>query len=100
MDSRRLISRLRPAGLDEFGLVHALRMHANQLMTSASWTIDLDVAPDWPTVSPSQETAIFRMVQEATTNALKHARADKLSISLRATQDRLVVIVQDWGVWL
>lgn len=96
-EARRLISQLRPAGLDDFGLVHALRIHAAQLATEADWQVSLDVDPNWTELPPALETALFRIVQEATTNARKYADTPRVEIRLAATADALCVSVRDWG---
>jgi len=96
-EARRLIAQLRPAGLDDFGLVHALRLHVAQLAQDTDWQIELTVAPDWPKLPYTLEAALFRIVQEATTNALKYASSPRLHITLETRDGSLVVTVEDWG---
>lgn len=96
-EARRLIGRLRPAGLDDFGLVHALRLYVAQLAEDADWRVSLDIDPNWGKLAPALEAALFRIVQEATTNARKYADAHRVRIELRVVQDRLRVSVRDWG---
>ena len=96
-EARRLIGQLRPPGLDDFGLAHALRMHTAQLAQEAGWDLSCEVDPSWPSLPPALETALFRIVQEATTNARKHAEAASVEISLSVAGDRLLVTVRDWG---
>lgn len=96
-ESRRLISQLRPTGLDDFGLVHALRLYVAQLATEADWRVSLDVDPHWSALPPTLEAALFRIVQEATTNARKYANAPRVQIQLRVLQDQFYVGIRDWG---
>lgn len=96
-EARRLIGQLRPAGLDDFGLVHALRLYVAPLSTAEDWQISLKVDPNWGSLSPALEAAIFRMVQEAVTNARKYSDVRRLEIELDAPPDELRISVQDWG---
>lgn len=97
VEARRLIGQLRPAGLDDFGLAHAVRLFVNQQAAADEWNIALEVSPAWPTLSPSAETALYRIIQEATNNARKYAHSPRLTISLSVEADALQVTVQDWG---
>src|SRR4029079_11843353 len=47
---------------------------------------------------PQLESAIFRIIQEALTNARRHSRARRVEIDLSATDERVHVSVRDWGV--
>ena len=96
-EARRLISRLRPAGLDDLGLVHALRIYIAQLVSDAEWEVALDIDPSWSELPSALEAAIFRIVQEATTNAQKYAAAERVQIELTVHEDRLRVTVRDTG---
>lgn len=96
-EARRLIGQLRPAGLDDFGLVHALRAYVAQLAAEEPWQVSLEVDPRWGPLPAPLEAGLFRIVQEATHNARKYAQADRLHVSLRIQGDDLVVSVRDWG---
>jgi signal transduction histidine kinase len=74
-ESRRLIGQLRPAGLDDFGLVRALRLFVAPLATAEDWQVGLKVDPNWGALPPALEAALFRIVQEAATNARKYSDA-------------------------
>ncbi len=47
---------------------------------------------------PPLETALFRIVQEALSNARKHSQSDKVRVVLRRQADRIELEVQDWGL--
>jgi len=96
-EARRLISELRPTGLDDFGLVHALRLYVAQLSADADWQVSLDVDPSWPPCPPTLEAALFRIVQEATTNARKYADASRVQVKLKVREDELDLTIKDWG---
>jgi len=96
-ESRRLIGQLRPAGLDDLGLVHALRLYVAQLMAESDWQVDLVLDPHWPSLPPALEAALFRIVQEATHNAQKYASASRVQVNLEVDDDHLAVTVRDWG---
>jgi signal transduction histidine kinase len=97
-EARRLISELRPAGLDDFGLLHALRLFVAQLEADHPWEVTLTVDPSWGDLPASLEAALFRIIQEASTNARKYAMTDRLVIALRSTAEEIKVSIQDWGV--
>jgi len=96
-EARRLIGQLRPAGLDDLGLVHALRLYVAQLMAEADWHVELVVSPKWPPLPPALETALFRIVQEATHNAQKYAQATRAQVRLEVEGNLLSVTIRDWG---
>lgn len=94
----RLIAKLRPLALDQFGLLDALRdlladcqMQHPELVISTTLPAALDVADD------ALATAVYRIVQEALTNALRHAQASRLDISVVRTADALQLEVRDNG---
>lgn len=96
---RRLVYDLRPPALDELGLVEAVREH-----TRSIGTVDDDdplrlsvVSDDLPPLSAAVEVAVYRIVGEAVTNVVRHARARRCEVRL-AVGDRLVVTVADDGV--
>jgi signal transduction histidine kinase len=97
-EARRLITQLRPAGLDDLGLVHALRLYIAQLTTDADWHVTLDLAPDWVPLPGPVEAALFRIVQEATTNARKYSQAPEVDVRLWRDDRELHVAITDCGV--
>jgi signal transduction histidine kinase len=100
-DIRALVYDLRPAALDELGLVQAIRELALRLAGRADRSGGLAVAVDAPDGMPflpaAVEVAAFRVVQEALTNVVKHARASNCRIRV-SVDDELVVEVSDNGV--
>lgn len=97
MEARRLISQLRPAGLDDFGLEQALRLYLSQARAMAPWDVAFTVETPMPSLMPEAEASLFRIVQEAVTNALKHSQADLVDVRLKSTGQDLVLSIQDSG---
>jgi signal transduction histidine kinase len=96
--ARDIARGLRPPLLDEAGLVPALEHHLKSLAERSGLGIDLDAAPEVARVPPGLNTTVFRVVQEAVSNALRHARATLIRVTLRAESDALRVVVEDDGV--
>jgi two-component system, NarL family, sensor histidine kinase UhpB len=94
---REIARRLRPEALDDLGLRNALR----GLVASVARDAGLDVVPeidaDLPPLTPEQELVIYRVAQEALTNALRHADASALRFVLRAEGGGVVLSVEDDG---
>ncbi len=87
---------LRPALLDDLGLAAALDWLCRQQAERSGIGIQLAVSP-LPTFSTELATAVYRVVQEAITNALKHASAHRIDVALTLENDRLDLLVADDG---
>ncbi|MFW3172441.1 ATP-binding protein [Geodermatophilus sp. CPCC 206100] len=92
---RRIIDGLRPAALDDLGLLAAIRRQADTLSTSVPVRID---AGELPPLPPDVETAAFRIAQEALTNVARHSGARSAEVGLRISAGRLEVAVADDGI--
>jgi signal transduction histidine kinase len=99
---RGIIADVRPASLDELGAQAALEALADRTR-AAGIEVDLTVDLDWeagrqPTRhEPELETAVYRIVQEAITNARKHSGADAIAVSVRDEDDSVTIVVRDDG---
>ena len=96
-DVRRLAVELRPSALDDFGLVPALERLASNLSEQSELVVDLEARPGDRRLPPEAETALYRIVQEALTNVVKHADAHRVSIALVRKEASAVVVVEDDG---
>jgi signal transduction histidine kinase len=96
-DVRRLAVELRPSALDDFGLVPALERLAATLGEQSDLVVDLEARLGEERLPPEAETALYRIVQEALTNVVKHASAGRVSITLVRKQGAAVVVVEDDG---
>ena len=95
---RRLAFDLRPSVLDDLGLVAALRRYAKSYQERFGIEVELQaVGLEDLRLPPEVETTVYRIVQEAMTNAAKYARCAHLSILLQVRDRRLSVIVEDDG---
>lgn len=88
---------LRPPQLDALGLEAALRWQAGAMFRNGPPRLDLAIDPLPERPSPAAELACFRIAQEALTNALRHARAQRVELSLALHTRRLVLDVRDDG---
>ena len=97
-DVRRLAVELRPSALDDFGLVAALeRLAVNVSERSPDLAVDIEAQLGGMRPPPEAETALYRIVQEALTNVVKHAEARRASITLVRKGESAVVVVEDDG---
>jgi signal transduction histidine kinase len=94
---RTLVHELRPRVLDELGLVAAARAHVEALAERAKLTIELRVEPDSLEVDAERATACFRVLQEALTNVVKHAKAKRVEIVLALAGGQLSLDISDDG---
>ena len=94
----RLIAKLRPLALDQFGLYDALRdllADCQMQHPELSISVTLPEAQDVP--DDALATAIYRIVQEALTNVLRHARASRVEVGVTVLADYLQLTVCDNG---
>lgn len=104
VESRRLISGLRSLALDDLGLTGALEQLISEEKLRSGWiTAEFVHNIDGRRFDKSLETTVYRVVQEALTNAHKHAVTEKIQVILWAesnesTEDeKLRLEVKDWG---
>ncbi len=95
---RDLAQDLRPPQLDELGLESSLRWYLEREAGRAGLSHSLYVEALPATPAPAVATTCFRVLQEALTNVVRHARARRVSIDLRSIDDHLEMTVQDDGV--
>lgn len=93
-----LVSRLRPPGLDEGGLLPALRAYCERYSKSTSLSVVVEGREPSPRLTPEQEIALFRIAEEALGNVAAHARASKAHILVADHGERVVLTVTDDGI--
>jgi two-component system, NarL family, sensor histidine kinase UhpB len=96
-DIHRAASDLRPAALDDLGLPKALAALASDWSARYDIAVDIHASGLDDRLTSEVETLVYRVVQEAMTNVLKHAAAQNVSIVLERRGDRLRVVVEDDG---
>jgi len=94
---RRVIESLRPTLLDNLGLVPALRWQVSESCERAGLK-RREHYPQELVLTPEAAIAVFRIVQEALANVLKHARATSVEVSVEVAAPWLLVRVQDDGI--
>jgi signal transduction histidine kinase len=94
-DVRRLVEALRPPALDELGLLGAVRSRAAAL----AGAMEIDVAGSDPSgpLPAAIETAAYRMVVEAMTNAVRHSGGMRCTVSILIGDDAVELSVRDDG---
>jgi two-component system sensor histidine kinase DegS len=96
-DIRRLIYDLRPAILDELGLVAALREYVTRYQKEHNLEVTLSL-PDGNSRLPAPlETALFRVIQEALANVARHAGAERVKIELQQDNSCVSASIADDG---
>ena len=95
-DVRRLAVELRPKALDDFGLVAALEHLRDTFSEQTGMRVDLE-AHVGDRLSTDVETALYRIVQEALTNIVKHAQASAVSIVLARSGRAITAVIEDDG---
>jgi signal transduction histidine kinase len=96
-DVRRLAVELRPKALDDFGLVPALERLLDTFREQSGLTVELEARIGAERLPPEVETALYRIVQEALTNIVKHAAARHVSVTLTLKAASVVAVVEDDG---
>lgn len=94
---RGVMTALRPPALEEFGLVAALRAHAAEFSERTGIRTEFAVHGVETRASREVELALFRIVQEALTNAAKHSGGSRVHIAISSPPGHLRVTVEDDG---
>ncbi len=95
---RMVMSRLRTPVLDKFGLPEAIEDIAAQLREQrGAPDIDYQHAVQFRRLEATLENSLFRIAQEALTNACRHSRSDKVRVRLMQAENFVTLEVRDWG---
>jgi len=92
-----LIFDLRPSLLDDLGLVAALRWYAESRLQPAGLDVSVETSGAERRLPPEVETTLFRALQEAITNVVRHAGAETVVLRLEMPDDLVVAEVEDDG---
>lgn len=94
---RRLSSELRPMALDELGLVEAIEWQARQFENRTGIAVQYKSSVEKIDLNSEQSTGVFRILQEALTNILRHAQATKVTILLKQEAGEFSLAIRDNG---
>ena len=97
---RSLALGLRPSMLDDLGLQAALEWHVRDFMSRFAIKVDLKMAGDFDQLPESHRTCVYRVVQEALTNCVRHADAHHITVDVKTRDRVLQLLVRDDGVGL
>jgi signal transduction histidine kinase len=95
---RQLVADLRPAQLDDLGLVPALYWLADEWRDRLHQDVRVQLTGQRHRLSPEIETVLFRITQEALTNVAKHADAQHTTIKLAFCEDQVELVIEDNGI--
>ena len=96
-DVRRLAVELRPTALDDFGLVPAVERLTDTFREQSGLQVELEAQLGEERLPQAAETALYRMIQEAFTNVVKHAGASRVSVLLQRQDGTARAVVEDDG---
>ncbi len=94
---RELARVLRPAMLDDLGLAPALNWLGRDFSKNTNLDVDVQIEGEFTGLDEPTRTCIFRIVQEALTNCLRHSGATTAQVLLRESQKEILVTVHDNG---
>ena len=99
LELRRVMNSLRTPVLDKFGVVDAIEDVAGQLR-SAPGAPEIECRHDvqFQRLEPTLENTLFRIAQEAMTNACRHSKSEKVRVTLTQEGDHVTLEVRDWGI--
>ncbi|MBL9169442.1 MAG: PAS domain-containing protein [Verrucomicrobiales bacterium] len=95
---QRIATDYRPDVLDNLGLASAIKCELELLQQRSGMQCHLEMEEGLPEPSPGISIGLFRILQEALTNVVRHARAGQVMVKLRRNQARLEMEVLDNGV--
>ena len=96
-DVRRLAVELRPKALDDFGLVPALERLVETFQEQTGIEVIMEPQLGRERLPSETETALYRIIQEALTNVVKHAQASRVSIVLSRRANTVTAVFEDDG---
>lgn len=97
-EMRRVSLGLRPPMLDDLGILATLSWHCRELEAACPGIkVEKDIRLQESDIPDMLKITLFRIIQEATSNIIKHAHADLISISLHKTSDALYLAIEDNG---
>jgi two-component system, NarL family, sensor histidine kinase UhpB len=97
-DVQRVAAELRPVILDDLGFVHAIEAYLRDVERRSHLRCVLDSQVSDVPIAADAATALFRILQEALTNVIRHAAARRVDVTLTADDEAVALVIQDDGV--
>jgi len=94
---RKISTDLAPSGILEFGFEMAIKNLCNQVQKTTGINIDFSWFGNFEHIKQRTKIYLYRIVQEALNNAIKHSEATQIQIQLTETAENLVLIIEDNG---
>ena len=94
---RRMCSELRPALLDDLGLIAAMEWQAREFEKNTGIIVELTLPAEALMLVPEIKTGLFRIFQESLTNIARHAQAREVKVNLQEEDKSLVLNIGDNG---
>jgi len=94
---RKISTDLAPSGILEFGFEIALKNLCSQVQKSSGVRIDFSWFGNFENIKQRTKIYLYRIVQEALNNAIKHSGANQILVQLTETNENLVLIIEDNG---
>jgi two-component system sensor histidine kinase UhpB len=99
-DVRRIAVELRPEALEDLGIASALSVLAERFSRQLGITVSERIDDDLPPLRPEVELVVYRVAQEALTNAARHSVSGRAAVALSQQEGQLVLSVRDYGLGL
>ncbi|HTN06677.1 PAS domain S-box protein [Agriterribacter sp.] len=94
---RRICAELRPALLDDLGLIAAMEWQAGEFEKNTGVVMEVMLPAGIPELPPETKTGLFRIFQESLTNIARHAEARHVKVNLREKEGALILNIEDNG---
>jgi PAS domain S-box-containing protein len=94
---RHMARTLHPSVLEHFGLTEAVRAFLTDAGKDSETELAMEAAGNFPRFAPTEESAIYRIIQEAVTNSLRHARAGKILVTFNGNNGSALIGIEDDG---
>jgi len=95
---RRIARGLRPPALRDVGVIAAIRSHLREVAETAEFEYTIEADPVDERLDDDGKLALYRVVQEAVSNVVRHARANSVSVTIRSEEARVETLVEDNGI--
>ena len=92
---QRIASNLRPPVLDELGFLEAVSLRIGLFQSNSKIQCETEISPECNLIHQELALALFKIIQETLTNILRHAKADKVKITLKTINNFILLTIID-----